>query len=102
MDNIIPLLRAASTSYEVMILEPNSHSTTTQAVKELRANKVLILKLDNLDKEQAQRILDFVCGSAYAMSSQLAKVSETVFLFVPHSIQLQRRLEGEQSLKVPD
>jgi len=97
MDNIIPLLRTGSTSYEVMVLEPDSHSTTAQAVTALRANKVLILKLDKLDKEQAQRTLDFICGSAYAISSQLAKLSETVFLFVPHGMQLQHGLEGEHS-----
>ncbi|CAA9590403.1 hypothetical protein AVDCRST_MAG81-5071 [uncultured Synechococcales cyanobacterium] len=97
MDNIIPLLRAASTSYEVMVLEPTSYSTTTQAVTALRANKVLILKLDRLDKEQAQRMLDFICGSAYAISSQLAKISDAVFLFVPHGMQLQDRLKGEHS-----
>jgi len=103
MDNIIPLLRTASTSYEVMVLEPNSYSTTAQAVKALRANKVLIVKLDKLDKEQAQRILDFICGSACAISSQLAKVGETVFLFVPHCIQLQDRLESKQfPVKAPD
>lgn len=97
LDNIIPLFRAASTSYEVMVLEPSCYSTMTQAVTALRANKVLILKLDKLDKEQAQQILDFICGSAYAISSQLAKVSETVFLFVPHGMQLQDRLEEEHS-----
>jgi len=41
-----------------------------------------------LEKQQAQRLLDFVCGSAYAIAGQPYQLDGTAFLFVPHTVQL--------------
>jgi len=88
MNNIIPLLDTIKASYEVIILEPSCLDHRAQAVQALRENKVVILKLNNLENQQAQRLLDFVCGSAYAIAGQPSQLDKTTFLFVPHPIQL--------------
>jgi len=88
MNNVIPLLDTIHASYKVMILEPTSLDQRITAIQALQESKVVILKLHNLDHQQAQRLLDFVCGSAYAIASQPLQLSEALFLFVPHSIQL--------------
>lgn len=58
MNNVIPLRRKTHESYEIVSLEADSTNFMTQAVQALRANKAVILKLEHLDKQQAQRILD--------------------------------------------
>lgn len=94
MNNIIPLLDTINASYEVIILEPSCLDHRTQAVQALRENKVVVLKLNNLQNQQAQRLLDFVCGSAFAIAGQPSQLEGTVFLFVPHPIQLHHGIKN--------
>lgn len=89
MNSVIPLHRTGKESYEIVVLEADFSDSITQAVHALRDSKAVILKLENLDKKQAQRLLDFVSGSAYAISSHPLKVGRAVFLFTPYSIQIQ-------------
>lgn len=94
MDNIIPLPGTTSRRYEVVIVEPSSSDTLAQAVQALREGKVIVLNLDQLDQDQAQRLLDFLSGSAYAISAQVSQISESVFLFAPQGVQIQERNMG--------
>lgn len=89
MNSVIPLYRTGKESYEILVLEADSSDSTMQAVQALRDGKAVILKLHNLDNEQAQRQLDFLSGSAYAISSHPLKIGRAVFLFTPHTIQIQ-------------
>lgn len=94
MDNIIPLPGTTSRRYEVEIIAPKSYDTLTQAVQALLERKVVVLKLEQLDQDQAQRLLDFLSGSAYAISAQVSQISESVFLFASQGIQIQDRNIG--------
>lgn len=94
MDNVIPLHKTGKGKYKIEVLEAGSSNLMPQTVQALRENKAVILKLETLDKKQAQRLLDFICGSAYAISGYPVKVGEAVFLFVPYSIQAEFRLSS--------
>lgn len=96
MNNTIPLHRTTHGSYEIVVLEPkpDSSNSMTQAVQALRQNKAVILKLQTLDKSQAQRILDFISGSAYAICGHPSKIGSAVFLFTPYTIQIQSSRSG--------
>lgn len=92
MNNVIPLHRTQD-SYEIVVLDAADTSDPgMQAVQALRENKAVIVKLEALDKRQAQRLLDFVSGSAYAIAGNPIKLGRMVFLFTPSSIKIQARL----------
>ena len=44
----------------------------------------MILNLEGLDLEIAQRIIDFTSGAAYAISGNLQKISNYIFLVTPY------------------
>lgn len=74
--------------HEVRIIDPRSYGDTTQIVDQLLDNKTVILNLHLLDKENAQKTIDFVCGATYAISGTVQKVGDTVFVFTPNTVQL--------------
>ena len=50
--------------------------------------KTVIVRLGVLDKEQAQRTIDFVCGASHALSGTAQKISDMVFIFTPSNVSL--------------
>lgn len=88
MSNVIPLRRMTHNCYEIVVLKASFPDSMMQAVKALRDNQVVLLNLGHLNQKQAQRILDFISGSAYAIAGQPSKVGRSVFLFTPYNIQL--------------
>lgn len=74
--------------YEVMVCEPRSYEESVGIVKHLKEKKTIILNLHLLDKEQALRIVDFICGATHALSGNQQKIGETVFIFTPNNVAL--------------
>lgn len=87
-DNVKTLPNANYKNHEVRIVEPRSFGDTTQIVQQLLDGKTVILNLHLLDKETAQKTIDFVCGATFAIGGKPQKIGDTVFVFTPNSVQL--------------
>ena len=74
--------------YEVIVSEPRSYDESVAIVKHLKDKKTIILNLHLLDKEQALRIVDFLCGATHALTGNQQKVSDSVFIFTPNTVAL--------------
>ena len=74
--------------YEVMVCEPRSYEDSISIVKHLKERKTVVLNLHLLDKEQAIRIVDFLCGATHALSGSQQKIGDSVFIFTPVNVAL--------------
>ena len=54
----------------------------------LLANRTVVLNLEGLDVDIAQRIIDFTSGSCFAMSGNLQKISHYIFIITPASVDI--------------
>jgi cell division inhibitor SepF len=52
--------------------------------------KTVVLHLEALDPQEAQRIIDFVSGGVYAIDGQSERLGESVFLFAPSIVNIRR------------
>ena len=52
----------------------------------LRQNKPVIINLKYLDQESGKRLVDFICGTAYAINGHMMKIGENIFLFTPANV----------------
>ena len=43
----------------------------------------MIVNLKHLDPAEGTRLIDFVCGTAYAIDGHMVKIGESIFLFTP-------------------
>ena len=39
-----------------------------------------------LDSATGKRLIDFICGTAYAISGHMLKIAENIFLFTPSHV----------------
>ncbi len=85
--------------YEVMVCEPRSYEDSISLVKHLKDRKTVVLNLHLLDKEQALRIVDFLCGATHALSGSQQKIGDSVFIFTPVNVALSAESQKSKFLR---
>ncbi|MGB5770730.1 MAG: cell division protein SepF [Crocosphaera sp.] len=77
-----------NTQSEVVVKTINAVEQTREALQLLQARKVVILVLDQLSTEKAQRVVDWMAGGVCAIDGQTFWVSEKTFMFVPNQVEI--------------
>lgn len=75
--------KTASATMEVCVIKPTTMEDTREIADTLIDNCTVILNLEGLDMELAQRIIDFTSGACYAIGGSLQKVSSYIFILTP-------------------
>ena len=73
---------------EVCVIKPNSVEDAREITETLLANRTVVLNMEGLDVDVAQRIIDFTSGSWYAISGNLQKISHYIFIITPASVDI--------------
>lgn len=75
-------------SMEVSLIKPTSMEDTREICDYLLAGKAVVLNMEGIHMEVAQRIIDFTCGATYSMDGNLQKISNYIFIATPDSVEL--------------
>ena len=73
---------------EVCVIKPTSVEDAIEITETLLANRTVVLNLEGLDVDIAQRIIDFTSGSCFAISGNLQKISRYIFIITPASVDI--------------
>lgn len=85
--------RRAAVSMEVCVIKPTSVEDAREITETLLSGRTVILNLEGLDLEVAQRIIDFTSGATYAISGNLQKISNYIFLVTPTNVDISGDLQ---------
>ena len=81
--------KTAGNGMEVCVIKPTSVEEDGREITDtLLANRTVVLNLEGLDMDVAQRIIDFTSGSCYAISGNLQKISHYIFIVTPSSVDI--------------
>ena len=95
-------------SYEIIFYEPKIYEDSLNISTHLRFGSPVIINLKYLEPAEGTRLIDFVCGTAYAIDGHMMKIGELIFLFAPSNISitnaeeratLGEKLENEEDKK---
>ncbi len=75
-------------SMEVTLVKPSSIDDGSLIADYLLSGKAVVLNMEGIHTEIAQRIIDFASGAAYSMNGNLQKISSYIFIVTPESIEL--------------
>lgn len=78
---------------EVRVIEPRVYEDSISISTFLREQKPVIVNLKYIDNSNGKRLIDFVCGTAYAINGHMLKIGENIFLFTPENINI---TEGDE------
>lgn len=73
---------------EVCVIKPTTIEDARQITETLLSGKTVVLNLEGLDIEVAQRIVDFTSGSCFALSGNLQRISNYIFIITPSNVDL--------------
>ena len=94
---VIGMPGISNSSTEVSLMEPRSFDEMPQAIQALRERKTVILNLNMMDPDQAQRAVDFIAGGTYAIDGHQERVGESIFLFAPSCVNVTSSSSEEAS-----
>lgn len=77
----------------VCVMKPTNIDDGRSVCDTIRSNKTVILNVEGLDIEIAQRIIDFTSGSVYALEGSLQKISNSIFLLTPKNVNISGDLQ---------
>lgn len=88
---------------EVCVIKPNAMEDAREITETLLGGRTVILNLEGMDLEVAQRIIDFTSGSTFAIDGNLQKISNSIILVTPSSVEISGDLQDllNSSFDVP-
>ncbi|MBQ0059174.1 MAG: cell division protein SepF [Lachnospiraceae bacterium] len=86
---ITPMKKGRSVSpMEVNVIRPESMEDTKDIADTLLDKCTVVLNLEGLDVDNAQRIIDFTCGACYSLGGALQKISGYIYIITPESVDI--------------
>ena len=80
--------KSSSGNMEVCVIKPTSVEDAREITETLLNGRTVVLNVEGLDVEIAQRIIDFTSGSTFAISGNLQKISNYIFIITPASVDI--------------
>ena len=84
---------------KVVVISPLSYDDARAVCDDLKAFCPVIIKLDRVDRAEAQRIIDFVMGACYTLDGHVQEIKDDVFLVAPSMVDIQKDLGDVRSPK---
>lgn len=78
----------SSSQFKVVIMQPETIDDAQDICDHLKNKKPVVVNLEDIDKEAAQRIVDFLSGSVYALDGSIQKVSAGIFVIAPNNVDI--------------
>lgn len=92
-------LQHAQKQMKVVVMEPFTFEDAQGIADNLKSRRPVIVNLEDVDKDMAKRIVDFISGTTYALNGSMQKVGNGIFLFVPSNVDISAELKEESKEK---
>jgi cell division inhibitor SepF len=87
---------------ELCVIKPNSIEDEIEISETLLNGRTVIINMEGLSVDIAQRIIDFTSGATFAMHGNLQKISNYIFLATPNGIDISGDIQNiMESFDIP-
>ena len=80
---------ASNGGNKIVFVKPERYEDTKTIYDHLRSRRIVLMSLDETNKEIARRILDFMAGAVYASGGKVARVSSGTYIITPKDVDMQ-------------
>lgn len=87
---------------EVCVIKPSSIEDELEITETLLNGRTVVINMEGLSVEIAQRIIDFTSGATFAMHGNLQKISNYIFLATPSGVDISGDIQNlMESFDIP-
>lgn len=80
--------KQVASEMEVCVIKPSSIEDEIEITDTLLNGRTVVINMEGLNVDTAQRIIDFTSGSAYALHGNLQKISNFIFIATPNGVDI--------------
>ena len=92
----------ANIQMEVIVSSPDSLEAAREIAEHIKAKKPVIINLERVEYRIAQRITDFLCGACCAMSGNVQRIAEKIFMIAPDNVDFAGDMALQETLNQGD
>ena len=89
----------SAASPKVTVVKPLAYEEATEISDALKSRRIVVVNTTALENRIAQRLLDFISGSCYALGGELQEIKRGVYLLAPSNVEVSNELKSELSSK---
>ena len=78
----------ASVQMEVVVIQPETYDEAQDICDHIKSQRPVIINLEKIERNIAQRIMDFVSGSCYTLNGNLQRVTNNIFIIAPENVEI--------------
>lgn len=80
---------------QVYVIKPQDFNDAQTVTDYLREGRAIVINLEGIDLLVAQRVIDFIGGSTYALDGSLQAISANIFIAAPNAVDVSGDLRSE-------
>ncbi|MBP2073410.1 cell division protein SepF [Thermoanaerobacterium butyriciformans] len=80
---------------KVIILKPENFEQAQTILDNIKNKKPMIIDLQNMERNDAQRLIDFLSGAIFALNGEIKKIANSIFLIVPDNFDIAGDIQEE-------
>ena len=84
---------------KVAVHKPAKYNDARVICDKLKAFAPVVVNLEKLDRDEAQRVVDFIMGACYTMDGHVDEIKEDVFLVAPSMINIEKEFDSDTAIK---
>ena len=98
VDSTIQPVAAAPSTARVHVVAPSRFGDAKEIADRLKDNRPVIVNLQMAERDLQRRMIDFCSGVTYALSGEMEKVADQVFLLAPTNV----KVSDEERLRLAE
>ena len=85
----------ATTQQAAVLVKPEHFEDASAIADHLNEKKTVVLNLESANKEVSRRMIDFLCGAAYANHGKMKRVANNTYIITPYNVDIMGDLLDE-------
>jgi cell division inhibitor SepF len=96
-NNLLTIPSREQNNMEMLLVRASSYDDLEEIASGIKERKVVVVNFEDLDKDVAQRMVDFLSGAVFALDGQPKKVSGGTFIFSSSQVGLSGQITENDS-----
>ena len=80
---------------KIRIIKPVTFDDSTKVADEVKARRLVIFDVGNMDEDEARRVVDFISGTVYGMDGNMQKITSGIFVATPNHVDIMGEIVKE-------
>ena len=102
----VPMRSASSAGLELIIRQPSNFNDSQEICDLLKQERAIIINLEKVEPELAQKMMDFISGAIYALDAKIHQISGCIFCISPAKVDISgdyfAMISETTGFKIPD